>query len=444
MRRTLAGIVLAVTLLTTLSFLVPLAVLARSQARDRAITAAEQRAGALAPVLTLTTDPDKVRRVMAGLDGGDGLAVRLPDGSSVGAFRAPDGDVRQVTRTHRTLALDVPGGWCYIQPVPLSKDRVAVVEAHVTDRELTRGVAVDWAVMSGLALGLVCGSVVIADRLASRVLRSSRGLSRAARALGAGDLMVRVEPDGPPELKEAGAAFNEMADRVVHLLAVERELVADLSHRLRTPLTALRLETERAAALPEVRRISDAVGQLEAELDAIITSARTPLSESPPDTRGAEDLSEVAELVGGRLDFWSVLAAQQGRDCTRSLTGEPTPVRLPGDDLAAVVDALIGNVFRHTPHGTAFSVSVERSAQAVLLTVDDAGPGIDDPAAALARGVSEGGSTGLGMDIADRAARRTGGRLSVSRSPLGGARIQVRFTLATAARGSGPRRRRRN
>ena len=72
-----------------------------------------------------------------------------------------------------------------------------------------------------------------------------------AERLGRGDLDARVEPGGPDEVREVGAALNRLAARISELLAREREEVADLSHRLRTPVTALRLDVE---SLPEAAR----------------------------------------------------------------------------------------------------------------------------------------------------------------------------------------------
>jgi signal transduction histidine kinase len=431
MRRALAGIALAVTSMIALSFLIPLALLVREQARDRVTTAAEQRAAALSPVLALTTRRADVHQAVAELDSGDQLAVRLPDGGFVGTPHAPRSALDRAVRKRETLVMDTAEGWIYLQPVVLPEDRVAVVEAYVPAGDLTRGVWASWGVMSLLAVGLVGGSVLVADRLGARVVRSSQGLKRASLALGSGDLDVRVEPDGPPELQDAGVAFNTMADRVVELLAIEREMVADLSHRLRTPLTALYLEADLMGPTPGARRITRAVSQLEAELDSIITAARTPLAAGPAAGRPPGRPCEVAEVVAMRLDFWSVLAAQQDRICERSFTPRRTPVRFPEDDLAAVVDALIGNVFRHTPQGTAFAVRVERRDRHVLLTVDDAGPGVADPEAALTRGVSVGGAggTGLGLDIVARAARAADGELEIGRSPMGGARVRVSFGL---------------
>lgn len=89
MRRALAGIALAVTTMVALSFLIPLALLVREQARDRVTTAAEQRAAALSPVLALTTKPADVQQAVSGLGSDDQLAVRLPDGDLVGTVHAP-------------------------------------------------------------------------------------------------------------------------------------------------------------------------------------------------------------------------------------------------------------------------------------------------------------------------------------------------------------------
>lgn len=186
MRRALAGISLAATLMVALSFLVPLALLVREQARDRVTTAAEQRAAALSPVLALTTRRADVQQAVSGLGSDDRLAVRLPDGGLVGTLHAPQEALKRAVGKRETLALDTAEGWVYLQPVVLAENRVAVVEAYVPAGDLTRGVWASWGVMSLLALGLVGGSVLVADRLGARVVRSSRSLKRARWPWGRG------------------------------------------------------------------------------------------------------------------------------------------------------------------------------------------------------------------------------------------------------------------
>ncbi|MEY9838074.1 ATP-binding protein [Streptacidiphilus sp. EB103A] len=446
MRRTLAGVALAVTSMVALSFLIPLALLVRSEARNRAVTAAEQRAAAIAPVLTLTADPAQLRQVVQGIDPTGRLSVQLPGGQAIGTAHAPAALLQRAQQQGETLAQNLPdGGWVYLQPVLLGQRRVAVVQEFVPKDALDRGVTASLSVMALLALGLVLGSVVVSDRLASRVVRSSRGLSRAAHALGQGDLETRVDPMGPPELYEAGQAFNAMVERMGELLAVERELVADLSHRMRTPLTALHLATERMAPTPDSARITSAVAQLESELHVVITTARTPLAVARMGAGRPADGTAVPcptpEVVRRRGGFWATLAEQQDRRCLVEVTAEQAPVDLPEDEFAAVVDALVGNVFRHTAPGTDFVVRLVRAAQLVLLTVEDAGPGIPDPDDALVRGASA-ASTGLGLDIARRAAAATRGTVEIGRSPMGGARVAVAFGLALPpVRGALERRR---
>ncbi|MFB6613892.1 ATP-binding protein [Streptomyces sp. NPDC056367] len=448
MRRSLAGVALAVTSMVALSFLIPLAALVMSLVKEQSVTAAEQRAAALAPVLTLTTDPSALRESAASLDATEHLVVHLPDAPALGSSRAPAALLERAEQGRESISQAVPGGWICLQPVVLPGDRVAVIENFVPEQELTRGVKASWAVMLLLAVGLVGGSVLVADRLGAKVVRSSKRLAHASHALGQGNLEARVEPMGPKELRDAGVAFNAMAHRMTELLAVERELVADLSHRLRTPLTALHLASERMGGSPESARVEAAVCELETELQAIIAAARTPLAVGPMGqgmlgteagtghhTTGAAPAGprcEAADVVRRRTAFWAVLAEQQDRPCSLDITQEPSPVGLSDDDLAAVVDALIGNIFRHTPSGTPFGVRVVRTALAVELVVEDGGPGIPEPDRALSRGSST-GSSGLGLDIARRAAAVTGGSMQVTRGPRGGAQITVSFELATPA-----------
>jgi signal transduction histidine kinase len=220
-----------------------------------------------------------------------------------------------------------------------------------------------------------------------------------------------------------------MADQVVQLLANERELAADLSHRLRTPLTVLRLNAASLGDTPAAEQTRAAVAQLEREVDTIIRTAR----EAKPQTAAAGPGAgcDAAEVVRERMEFWSALAEDEGRKWR--LAGVDRPVRIPvaRADLAAALDALLGNVFRHTPEGTAFAVDVHNGEDAVIVLVSDAGPGIPDPRAAMARGQGSGsdGSTGLGLDIVRRLAESTGGDVRIGSSVLGGTEVRIWIQL---------------
>jgi signal transduction histidine kinase len=272
--------------------------------------------------------------------------------------------------------------------------------------------------MAALAAVLVGVSVLVSDRLATRITRPAQALAEAAAALGEGDLSVRSSPAGPPELLATGHAFNLMAERLSNVIGAERVMAADLPHRLRTPLTALRMN---AASLGPGRAADEtrlAVARMEQEVDLIIRAARRP---APGEPSGCD----AAEVLRDRMAFWSALAEDQGRPCDLTGAGQPARVPVPRSDLAAATDALIGNVFRHTAEGTGFAVTLHAGHDVVLIFFADAGPGISDPGAALRRGSSGAGSTGLGLDIARRVAEQAGGTLRIDRSALGGAQVQL-------------------
>jgi signal transduction histidine kinase len=304
------------------------------------------------------------------------------------------------------------------------------------------GVGGAWWALAGVAGTLVLGSALLGARFAGRVRASIRSLVHAAAAVGSGDLAARVPLAGPRELAEVGHAFNQMADRLVTARTSERELVADLSHRLRTPLTGLRLDadaldsddTSIGALSPAeldrrrtIRRIRQAIKTLDGEVDVLITTTRK--AAEPPAEPGVCDVSEV---VRERMRFWSALAEDQGRP--HKVHGAHVRIRvpLPRAELAAALDAVLGNVFRYTPQGTAFEVAVSRRDGYVAVRVDDAGPGIHDPGRAVRRGESDQGSTGLGLDIARRAATVASGSVSVDRARLGGASVVMLFADAEA------------
>jgi signal transduction histidine kinase len=266
-------------------------------------------------------------------------------------------------------------------------------------------------VLGGLGLTLLAVALLVADRLARTLTRPISELATTAHRLGTGDLTARVRPDGPREVRDVGLAVNRLADRIGELLAAEREAAADLAHRLRTPLTALRLDAE-ALTGPGRDRVLDDVEALRRGVDEVIAEARRPVRE------GLRAACDARAVVLERVRFWSVLAEEEGRAVAVELPPGPAPVRLAEADLGAAVDALLGNVFAHTPEGTPFRVSVRpRPDGGTDVEVADAGPGLGEHTPE--RGHSGGGSTGLGLDIARRTAEAGGGGLRLASTPAG-------------------------
>ncbi|NUP23686.1 MAG: HAMP domain-containing histidine kinase [Streptomyces sp.] len=457
MRWALVKVCLAVTTMVVVAFAIPLGLVIREMARDRAFSNAEREAAAVAPALSITTDRDQLERVVASAGSDAGMAVHIPasdaasdDATAVdlGRQRAAADDIATVRRLGRASTTEVPGGSTLLQPVALSSGEIAVVEVYVPDTDVTNGLATAWAVLAGVGLALIVGSVAVADRLGVRMVRPAQRLVEGAHELGEGKLGSRVPEEGPTELRLAAVAFNSMADQVVQLLANERELAADLSHRLRTPLTVLRLNAASLGDGPAAEQTRAAVAQLEREVDTIIRTARDAKPQTVAAGPGAG--CDAAEVVRERMAFWSALAEDEGRKVR--VAGVDRPVRIPvaRADLAAALDALLGNVFRHTSEGTAFAVDVHNGEDAVIVLVSDAGPGISDPEAAMARGRGSGsaGSTGLGLDIVRRLAESTGGDVRIGSSVLGGTEVRIwiqldgREPVRRGHRGSVRRRRR--
>jgi signal transduction histidine kinase len=420
MRRRLSLLVSAAMALTLLAFAIPLAILIRSIAADRAIASANDDVRALSTLVALNPDPQSVgqalqetRRMTVFLPGHRpiGRAERTPavqlaqrDGSGI-TVRHPDG-------TEIVVAVIFAGQG----PAP---SHTAVVRAFVPNSVLTKGVSKSWLILGALGLLLLAVGILIANLLVGTVTKPISELARVSHRLAAGGLEARASPAGPPEVRELAFGLNHLAGRIRELIHQERESVADLSHRLRTPLTALRLELEGmgSSADPD-GRLSQQVHVLEGAVTSLIEDART---------RGTtvHGSCDAAELTRQRAKFWSVLAEDQGRPMRLDLARGPLMVGVAEPELGACLDALLGNVFAHTPQGAGFTISLRpRQCGGAVLTVHDEGPGFaqSDP---VRRGASGGGSTGLGLDIARQTAEASGGSLTIGAAPGGHVGVEL-------------------
>jgi signal transduction histidine kinase len=279
-----------------------------------------------------------------------------------------------------------------------------------------------WLALGAVGAALVVVSVVLADRLARSVTRPVSALADASHRLGSGDITARVAPDGPPEIADVGVAFNRLAARVEGLLHAEREDVADLAHRLRSPLTALRLQIDQVED-PALRgQLGRSADDLARALDRLIAEARRT---TQVDMAPACDLRQV---VVERAAFWQALADEQARPTGVDVTDQALPVAVSHAELSATLDVLLENVFAHTPEGAGYSLSLVATGSTARLRVDDAGPGFPSNAV-VDRGRSGSSSSGLGLDIARRTAERGGGRLAIGTGASGGGSVELTLPL---------------
>jgi signal transduction histidine kinase len=428
-RRRLTFLVAASMSAVVLAFLAPLGLLVRTLAEDRAINDARQHAASLNSIAARVTDRAQLNQLAAsyvGVRSTGSTTLVLPDGSYLGPAPTPDDPyLKEAAEKGSNLSVTSDRGLDLYVPAlgtsGTSTVQTSVVHTFIPNAVLHQGVARATMTLGGLGLLLLVVAVLSADRMARRVSAPLRLVADAANALHDGELDTRVPERGPSEVVAMARALNRLAGRIEQLLAAERDSVADLSHRLRTPVTALRLDAD-SVMDPEIsERLRLHVAQVERTVDAIVHDARR------PSRTAAASSCDINRVVQERVSFWSALAEDQGRSLRLALPEVPIRIRLDAADLADVVDVLIDNAFAHTEEGVPIEVWViQRIDGAVALTVEDAGPGLP-PGDIVSRGRSGAGSTGLGLDIVRRAALAAGGSMELGRSRLGGALIRVIF-----------------
>lgn len=420
MRRRLALVFVALSVMLAVGFLVPLAISVKSQAELRTLTGAQSdargAATALAAVVSTTGRSPSLEDAsyIIGSFETENIVILLPDDMKIGRG-VPDLDLRSLSKDGSIIA-DVDNGVLAVVPINFDDGLSVVVATFVNDSDLREGVRTSWLILAALGLIVVVGSVPIADRLAASLIKPVKGLSTAALKWAGGDLSARVEPSGPREIAESGQAFNLLAERLTELLIAERERVADLSHRLRTPLAALRLQAETTDNLDHRNALIADIANLEGEVTALIEDLR-----KLPDEQST--IADLADVVAKRMGFWRVVASAQNRELTLTIPKEKTIlVSSPDAEVLTALDNLIQNVLAHTNPGTEFSVEVTDKPPSLI--VRDKGDGLPSPGV-FDRGSSTGKSSGLGLDIVRRIAESSGGNVSIGEGS--GANIIVSF-----------------
>ncbi len=223
----------------------PPALVLRTFAADRADSTPTVQAQFMAPlVATLDTGSLKLAVDQVNADNRiTPLPAFLPGGQEVGSPAPRSAGVRPAAQG-RSFPTAVPGGVEVLVAVQGLPAGTAATRTFVPAAQLRQGVERAWLLLCGVGLGLLALSVAVADQLPGSCSARSTAVARVSDPPVTGDLTARATVAGPPEVRRAGTGLNRLAARIGDLLAHERETVAEPSHRLRTPLTALRIDAE--------------------------------------------------------------------------------------------------------------------------------------------------------------------------------------------------------
>jgi signal transduction histidine kinase len=329
----------------------------------------------------------------------------------------------QLERASRTL-----GQRILATAVPIIHDGRVVGAVRVTQsigavdgaiRQAQLGLVLIAAIV--LVLGLLAGAVV-----AQQVTRPLRRLEGVARRVASGDLRARAPLEGSGEQRSLAASFNEMTDRIGRLVRAQRGFVADASHQLRTPLTALRLRLEEVKA----RGISGAGGaELDAALAEVDRLART-VDELLVLSRGGErqlvgSVLDLAELSAWAVERWRSSASVLGMRLRAHHRGERSLVWAERADVERALDILIENALHYSRPDTRIMIVTAPGR----IEVRDRGPGVppNEREAVFDRfhrgraGLTGPPGSGLGLAIARELIRGWGGEVTIDDRPGGGA-----------------------
>ena len=267
-----------------------------------------------------------------------------------------------------------------------------------------------WAAMLAVALIALAAAVLLARRQAARLNQPLEHLAAGAKSLGEGDFSTRTEPSGVPEIDQTAAALNASAARLAELVAREREMSANTSHQLRTPLTALRLTLETALD-------ADPANLRSAAIDAIGTAdhLESTIEELLRLARGSEPAGvvefEPGELLDDAVQRWGPALADAGRPLLVGVDPLTPAARCSPTAAAQVVHILIENAVRHG-RGTV-TLNARPAVGAVAVDVLDEGV-VDLSEEIFERGWSDRGGQGIGLALGRDLATSQGGRLLLS------------------------------
>lgn len=354
----------------------------------------------------------------------DGRLVILDASGRVIADSARVGDGEHESESANVKGLSVT--------MPIVSNGRLLGKVHITypTASTNRDIYRYWVALAILA-ALVLGAAAVVGLLLSRSLvRPLRRVEEAAERIGEGELDARApERNGPEEVRRLARTVNETAAKLEALVNSQQEFVADASHQLRTPLTALRLRLENLErdVVPEGREsLSAAVA--EAERLTRLVSELLALARTQEEVEPARPL-DLAALAEVRADAWSALADE--REVSIETGGSAVLARAASGRVEQVLDNLLANAMEVSPPGSSIRVTTMRRNGWAELHVVDEGPGLAEEARAHAfdrfwhSGSGEG--SGLGLAIARRLVAVDEGEIELLAADTGGVDAVVRL-----------------
>ncbi|MGW6546809.1 sensor histidine kinase [Streptomyces massasporeus] len=297
------------------------------------------------------------------------------------------------------------------------------------------------AILAVLVLGV---AALLGVGVARRLTRPLRQLNDMASKFSDGDLTARSPVTGPPETQTLARTLNQGAERLDTLIAAQRIFVADASHQLRTPLTALRLSLDNIADGTDDEFVREDVEQATAEVVRMsrLVSGLLVLARAEAKVTAAEPLS-LMDIVRERLAVWRPAADERGVTIALrgSADGRPSVLASPGH-LDQMLDNVLSNALEVSPDGGTITVRVEPRGDVVGVSVLDEGPGMPDTEKSRAfdrfwrgQGLTGRSGSGLGLAVVRQLATDDGGTVTLTDAPGGG--LCVTITLRASHRGGG-------
>jgi signal transduction histidine kinase len=296
-----------------------------------------------------------------------------------------------------------------------------------------------WLSLGAIAVVVLTAVALIGWVIARSVTRPLRALTASAARFASGDLsVVEHVPEGPPEIRALDETMGTMAQRLDAVLRDQRRFVADASHQLRTPLTALRLRLENlqsdlagSAESPRDQHAVDALERAIGETERLTELVSNLLQLARADDRPITDVADLGALVRDRVDTWTAVADERGVELQHRPAAEPTLVRCVPGAIEQILDNLLDNALVVSSPGTSLGVEIVAGrAGFVELRVVDHGPGLTDEAKAAAtrrfwRGDTSRPGTGLGLAIVETLATSSGGQVRLVDTEGGGLTVIV-------------------